>query len=232
LLLSPAVAKGDIYVKKSKHTDAMTFMGQTEPAKDEEASTWISKDKFREDDGQTRTFIVRFDQNKMYFINHGDKSYSEIDLPIDLEKVLSAQAKQQMEMMQITAKVVDTGETLKIKDWNCHKYLIEISISMMGTSMPLKQEIWATKDVDIDLNLYQKFSSELVAANPMMKDMIEEMKKIKGFPIQTKFSMNMMGAEMKSQEEVISIEKKDAPAGTYNIPEGYTKSAYNPLQRR
>jgi hypothetical protein len=46
-------------------------------------------------------------------------------------------------------------------------------------------------------------------------------------------TMNMMGSEMKSREEVISVEKMDAPEGTYDIPEGYTQSeTYNPFQQK
>jgi len=67
--------------------------------------------------------------------------------------------------------------------------------------------------------------------NPMLKGLIEEFKKIEGYPVLTKVSMNIMGSETKSQEQVLSVEKKDAPAGTYDLPQGYTKTAYNPFQR-
>jgi len=42
--------------------------------------------------------------------------------------------------------------------------------------------------------------------------------------------LNMMGAEQKYKEEVISVEKIKAPAETYDLPQGYTKTAFNPLE--
>lgn len=233
IILYPAQAKADIFIKKIKHTDAVTMMGQTQPAKDEEGATWMAKDKMREDEGKSKTTVIRFDINKILIFDHDKKTYSEIDLPIDLEKVLPPEAKQMMQMMQVTAKVTDTEETQKIKDWNCKKYLVEIGISMMGMSMPMKMEMWVSKDLGIDLELYEKFYTEFLSLQPMFKDFAEEFKKMEGYPVLTLFSMTVMGTETKSREEVISVEKKDAPPGTYDAPQTYTLTkTYNPFQQK
>ena len=231
VLLSPSVAKADILVKKKKHTDAMSIMGQTQPAKDEEVETWLAKDKMRQDEGDGKVYIMRFDLNKAFYIDYTKKTYSEVDMPIDLEKALGPQAQQMMEMMQSSATFTDTGEKQKIKNWNCRKYLIEINISMMGMSMPLTMEIWASEDLGIDMDMYKKFYKETLSLNPMTKDIAEDFQKMKGFPVVTKVSMSMMGAEMKYQEEVIAVEKKAAPKGTYDVPQGFTKVAFNPMER-
>lgn len=233
IILCPTQAKADIYIKKIKHTDAVTIMGQTQPAKDEEGATWMAKEKMREDEGENKTTIIRLDLNKIYVIDHTQKTYSEIDLPIDLEKMLPAEAKQMMQMMQVTPKVTETNETKKIKDWNCKKYIVEIGISMMGMNMPMKMEMWVSKDLGIDLKLYEKFYTEFLGLQPMFKDFAEEFKKIEGYPVLTLFSMTMMGTETKYQEEVVSVEKKDAPAGTYDLIQGYSKTeTFNPFQQR
>jgi len=232
ILFFPAQAKADFHIKKIKHTDAVTIMGQTQPAKDEEGATWMAEDKMREDEGKSRTTIIRFDLKKIFVLDHDKKEISEIDLPIDLEKALPSEAKQMMQMMQVTPKVTATDETQKIKDWNCKKYLVEIAISMMGMKMPMKMEMWVTKDLGVDLKLYEKFYSELLSLQPMFKGFTEEFKKIEGYPVLTSFSMSMMGTETKYREEVVSAEKKDAPPGTYDQPEGYTKAAYNPFQQK
>lgn len=232
ILYFPSPAKADFHIKKIKHTDAVTIMGQTQPAKDEEGATWMSEDKMREDEGTSKTTIIRFDLKKIFVIDHEKKEYSEIDLPIDLEKALPPEAKQMAQMMQVTPKVTDTEETQKIKDWNCKKYLVEVAISMMGMNMPMKMEMWVTKDLGIDLDLYEKFYSEMISMQPMFKGFADEFKKIDGYPVLTLFSMSMMGTETKYREEVISAEKKDAPPGTYDQPTGYSKASYNPFQQK
>jgi len=230
LLIFPLLAKGDVLVKKTSHTGEVTMMGQTKPAKDEQGVIWLAKDKMREDTGLNST-IVRLDLNRIFMIDNSAKTYSEIELPVDLEKAFPPEAKQMMQMMQVTATVTDTGETQQIKGWNCKKYLAEITVSMMGMNMPTKMETWTTKDIDIDLDLYKKLYDVTLLLNPMIKDYIAEFEKMQGFPVLTKTSMTMMGTETKSQEEVISVEKKDAPAGTYDLPQGLTKVPYNPFRQ-
>ncbi len=233
LLLSPTQAKADFLIKKKRHTDEVKIMGQTQPAKDEEGATWLGRDKMREDEGQSKSTIVRFDLKKILVLEHDKKQYAEIDLPVDFEKVLPPQAKQMMQMMNVTAKVTETEETQTLNEWGCKKYLVEIGISMMGMEMPMKMEMWVTKDLGIDLDQYEQFYSEMLSLQPMFKDFTEEFKKIDGYPVKTQMTMSMMGTETNSLEEVISVEEMDAPAGTYDIPEGYTKTeTYNPFEQK
>ncbi|MFP4082167.1 MAG: DUF4412 domain-containing protein [Candidatus Aminicenantes bacterium] len=231
-LLYPCLTQADYHIKKIKHTDEVTIMGQTQPAKDEQGETWLSKDKMRQDEGQSRTTIVRLDQDKIYVVDHEKKSYSVMDLPIDFEKELSPQAKQMMQMMQVTPKVTATEETQKIKDWDCRKYIVEIDVSMMGMNMPMKMEMWLTKDIDIDMDMYKDLSTKILSINPMFKGFAQEFEKLDGYPVVTLFSMTMMGAETKYREEVLSVEEADAPEGTYELPEGYSETAFNPFQQR
>jgi len=230
IVLFPTLAKADILIKKIKHTEA-TVMGQIQPAKDEEGITWMAKDKMREDMAESST-IFRLDLNKIYIIDHSKKTYSEIDFPLEFDKVFPPEAKHMMEMIKMTSSsITDTEETQIIRGWKCRKFLIEVEISMMAMNIQMKIEIWTTKDLGIDLNVYKKFSGAILSINPFTKDLSEEFKKIEGFPVLAISSITMTGTETKEREEVVSVEKKEAPASTYNLPQGYEKIPYNPLEQ-
>jgi hypothetical protein len=231
LVFSPSPLKADQVTKGKKHTDAFSMMGQSQPAKDVDVITWLGKDKMRRDEGDLTT-LIRLDKNKMYIINHADKTYSEIDLPFDVEAALPAEAKQMMSTMDVSSTITDTNETQTINNWKCKKYLVEISVSGMGMNIPISMDIWTSNDLGIDLDQYKKLYAETLALNPWFQDFIEEFKKMEGYPVLTEFSMNMMGADQKYREEVLSVEKLDAPAGTYDLPEEYTKTAFNPFEQR
>ena len=231
LVFTSPPAQADQVIKAKRHTDAFSMMGQSQPAKDEEVTTWLSKDKMRRDEGDTMT-LVRYDLNKIYWVNHPKKTYSEIDLPLDMETVLPPEAKQMLDQMEVSSSITDTGETKTINNWQCKKYLFEISVSMMGMSMPIKMDFWTSKDLGIDEEMYKKFYADTLSMNPMFQDMVDELKKIEGYPVRTEFSMSMMGAEQKYWEEVVSVEKMSAPAGTYDLPEGYTKTEFNPFEQQ
>ncbi len=231
LAFSPFLANADHLIKGKKHTDAFSMMGQSQPEKDEETTTWLGKDKMRQDVGDTTT-LIRLDKNKMYMINHPDKTYSEMDLPFNLEEIMPPEAKQMFDAMDVTSSITDTGETQTINNWNCKKYLVEISVSMMGMEMPITMNMWTSEDLGVDFDDFKDLYTKTLEAQPVFKDFIKDFEKLGGYPVLTEFSMDMMGAQQKYTEEVLSVEKKSAPAGTYDLPEGYTKTAFNPFEQR
>ncbi len=229
ILLSPNLAEADILIKKNKITES-TVNGQIQPAKVEEGKTWIAKNKMREDKIES-SIIVRLDLNKIYTIDHSKKTYSEIHLPVEIDKVLPPEAKQMMEVMQIkSSSIKETTEIQTIRGWLCQKFLVDVEISMMEMILPMKVEIWTSRDLGIDLSTYKKLYDAIFSLNPFMKNLSEEFGKIEGYPVLTISSMKRMGTETKEREEVVSVEKKDVPAKTFSLPKGYEKIPYNPFE--
>ncbi len=228
IMLFPALAKADFLIKSVRNTEEITLLGMAQPAKTEQGQTWIAKNKFRLDMGE-HSKIIRPDLNKIYIIDHFQNTYSDIDIPVDLGKLFPPEAQQMLQMTQVTASVSDSGEAKKIKTWKCNKFLVEVIISIMGINGALNIEMWTSKDLKIDLDTYSRFYMEALLLNPLFKGVSKEFQKLEGYPVLTRFSMMMMGGEMKYLEEVTSIEKKSAPEGTYDLPQGYVKTTYNPL---
>ena len=236
LLVGSTVARADYYIKQTKHTDAFTVMGQTQPAKDETNVTWISKTMGRFDNGDETTVIVDPAKKVMYWLNHSEKTYSEMPLLMgdildkmvetaseDADEEGKAMAEQMGKlagsMMEMDIKVTKTQETKKIEKWNCRKYLLEIKMAMGGATA----ESWATTDVKIDPNLYWMTANAMMAGQPGFEEGFKEMQKIEGVIVYQETKTKAMGAEVKSVDKVVDIQEKAAPAGTYSIPSGYKK---------
>ncbi len=239
LIIIPLVVQADIYIKQKMHSDGFSMMGQSEPAKDVMIVAWMGKDMARVDMGEDMSFIVRFDKHVMYMLNPAEKSYREMDLGEDnnfFSALMAgsgqsggdtAGAQEMMKkfsgMMKPTGSVTETGESQKIKSWNCKKY--DMEMSMMG--MTTTSEIWATEDMKMDYELYRNLSNSMVGMMGQMagmEDWMEEMKKVKGIIVQQETTMSMpLGSEMKSSLELLEASDKPAPAGTYTVPEGYEK---------
>lgn len=233
---APLVLQADVFIKQKKHTDAFEVMGQKQPAKDEIAVTWMGKDKARFDQGDEKSIIVRADKKIMYIVNHTNRNY--IEMPFgDMSDLMSsaissaglsdeekAQAKKLMKgfssMMKFEVSVNETGEKKKIRDWDCKKYIMNMKM-MMGTTTT---EIWATEDIKIDYDLYRTLGSAMLAEQPGIKEALEEMKKVKGLSVLSTTTASVMGTDVKTTEELIEVKDKSAPAGAYNIPEGYSKA--------
>jgi len=231
----PLAVQADVYIKQKNHTDEMKFMGQTQPASDEIFVTWMGKDKSRLDHGEDTSIIVRLDKKMMYMINHAEMKYGEMPFNetsdiltaaisgSDLSDEEKAQAQEMMkgfaQMMQPKISVKETGETQKIKNWKCKKYIM--TMKMMGTTST--SEVWATEDIKIDYELYMTLRLSMMPKTPGLDKMLEEMKKIKGLIVLSTGTTSMMGTDVKSTQELLEVSEKSAPGGTYEVPEGYKK---------
>jgi len=235
----------DIYIKQRKHTDAFQVMGIAQPEVDEIFVTWMGEDRARYDQGEDTSTIIRLDKNVMYSLDHNDKTYEEIPFR-DLSEIPSAtisesepsdKEKQEAEefasgvtaMMKAEAKVTETGKKKKIRGWNCREYTMIMKMMTATTT----SEMWATEDIKINYRLYRELYyrtllnamlSRQPGSREMFKEMIEEMKKIKGILVLSTTTSSVMGVEVKTIEELVEVAEKKAPEGNYEIPEGYKKT--------
>jgi hypothetical protein len=224
LLAAPALA--DTVISMKSHTDAV----MNQPASDETTTMWVGKDRMARVGGNA-SFIIRADQKKLYIIDTAAKTYSELDLPIDLAKYfppeMQAQIGAMMQQMKMTVKVTPTAEAKKIGAWNTKLYKAEIA-NAMGMKMDI--DMWVTKDIAIDVAAYKGLASSLQGLQLGFEDVAKEMAKIDGISVLTENTMSIMGNTVKSREEIVSAETKPAPAGTYDVPAGLTKETFDPMK--
>jgi len=221
-LSSPAWC-GDTVITKAKHSDAA--MGQ--PAKDTTEVLWIGPGHMRVEEGTSVT-IVRGDLSKMYMLDTAAKTVSTIDLPFDMKKYMPAEMAPQMEQMAAMTKVTVTPstETQMIKDWNATKYTMTMTMPMGGS---MTQVMWVTKDIGTDRAGWSEMFAAQLASSPFASSMAEEMRKVDGISVQVERTLSMMGNESKATENVLTVEDKEAPAGHYEVPEGYTEKPFDPM---
>lgn len=230
LLFSSALLGADIYIKQKAHTDGFAMMGQETPAKDEFYHMWLGDNKMAMQ-MPSMALVVNMDESLMYWINHESKNYVEMALPLDLDKYFPEQMRQMMKNVKVS--VTASGEKKKIGEWECEGY--DMSLNFMG--MDMKQKMWTSTEVPFDWKDYsEKLMPKLYEAMFQLGDeSLQELLKIQGFLIRQETTMAMMGNEIISWQEVVEIEKKSAPDGTYGVPEGYTKKDkldFMDMQRR
>lgn len=239
-IFAAAPARADVYMKQKTHTGEMKVMGHTQPAKDQVMVFWLGQDKARTDQDDGTSTIMLIDKKVLYLIDHNKKQYSE--MPLDLDKMIeeaaagqgadeakAAEAKEKMpafmkNMMKgvmegMSVKVTETGETKKIGNWACRKYLIEMDMGMGKSS----SEAWATEDIKLDYGLYLASANALMAMQPGFEKLVKEMQKVKGVIVLQTTTTAMMGSKVESTTELLECGDKDAPAGAYDVPAGYKK---------
>lgn len=234
LVLLPASAFADTYMKHIRQTDPFTMMGQSQPGKSETIEIWLGDKAARTDNEDATSTLVVFADEKIFIIKHADRSY--VEMPLNLEKIIdkvgsAAPDNQQKDekteamrnmmsaMMQFKVSLKDTGEQQKIDDWQARKYIMTTTTGM-GTNT---SEIWATEDLKADMTAYWQAVNGMRAGQSGYADMMQEMAKIRGVIVKTVNRTQAMGVEMKSTDKLIEFATRTAPEGIYELPAGYTK---------
>ena len=220
LFACAATVAADTKVVQESHQDSFTMMGQTQPARDDQHVMWIGTDRMRVDRGST-SIVVRLDQNKMYIIDHQEKTSSTVDLPLDLAKYLPAgMGAQMLKMMELEATVTPRSETRTVGSWTAHRY----DVAMTSQMVTVEATYWATTDVDVDVELFYTLYEQMLAAQPGMATIATELRKIDGFIVEQQSVMRMTAMSdtaVRSTQTTTSVEKQNPPQGTYDTPVGY-----------
>lgn len=197
-----------------------------EGPREEVSKTYVAHERMKvvSSDPQGTDMILDPAAGTMTFLNNEAKEYYQIDAKGMAESMSQPGLEQMRAMVEKNqVSVAPTDETRTINDWECRKYQVRKT-----GMMEVEQEIWATQDVDIDLDRYTDLMSMsgpngLLGDSAAAKAQREEMSKIEGYPILTKTQMDMMGSTMETESEVIAIRKEPMEASFFEIPEGYTE---------
>lgn len=193
-----------------------------------ESTVWLGTQRMRRDQGASTT-LIRLDQKKLYVLQHAAKTYVELDLPIDLLKAVPeaqrASIAQLAQAMQVTAKVTPGSERKTLgKDWKTRRYDVALSNPM---GLAVDAVVWAGPVPGVDAAQFKLLTRSLAALMPGDGKWVEELMKIDGVPVLREVTFK--GTTTKNLEELVQVETKPAPAGTFDLPTGYRKVDYNPM---
>ena len=211
----------DHYVKQKSHTDPVTIMGQSQPARDEVAEHWYGDNRVAVHAPQS-SFIVDGGRNVMYMLNHQEKTYVEMALPLDVSRYMPPQMAPMMEQMMnsIQVKVTPRGDTRTVNGFACEGYDVEMSMMMMK----MKMNVWASPAVPFDWQKVAQLMQNIQMISMRMKpETIAEFAKVKGHWISTEMNAEVMGSTVRTVQEVLEIANRTPPPGTFDVPAGYKK---------
>jgi hypothetical protein len=215
----------DTYIKQIIKNKAYTLDGQEYEAREEIIETWIGKNRLAKH-GQGRSLIVLLDRKIIYFVDHIQKTYVEMTVPVDIHLYFPESLEQLMG--QVNVSVIPTGEIQKFEKRECRVYEVDIDSLMIS----MKMRVWATLDVPFDGKFYlENIFPELAKVTHLLTaNAVSELLKIEGFPFRKEMRLHFMDADMESIHEVVEMARKPVPDNIYSLPRDYIKKVRLSLQ--
>ncbi len=229
-VLPGARAGADLLLTVKAHTTGMRLGNRVQEPHDAQAKVWVGSDRLRRDEGST-TIIVRLDRKKIYLINHTDRTYSEVGLPIDWQTVVPPRDQDSFQRYvadnQIKATVTPGTETRQFRTWNATRMNLELT-NQHGLRMVAQW--WLTKDIPL-YAAYNQMNAALASMQPNASDWAQKEGRLDGFPVYQETTINIGSASTKSVEELVAADTREAPAGTYDVPAGFRSVPFDPFQQ-
>lgn len=218
----------------------------THDGKSTTSVTYMSKDHIRTAHGDGKETILDAATGQMTAIDTAKKTYyittrEEMDrfAAKMQEKMNSPEMKRAQEAMKnqpamagmFAVDVKDTGVSRRVAGYGCAVWTLVIgSMSTteecLSNDLHLPMELWET---------YRRYSegmkNMMSSMGPMasgMTKMQDQMKKMKGYPIASKTTVDVMGHKTVVESELIAVKRGPIPASTWEVPAGYTK-VENPM---
>ncbi len=116
VVLTTGLVTADVYIKQKIHTDAISMMGQSQPAVDDFSEIWFTENKMAMHSPGT-SIIVDMAKKVVLMVNTEGKTYVEMEIPVDFSKYIPDEMAQMAQMMlQTSVTVQPTGETATINN--------------------------------------------------------------------------------------------------------------------
>lgn len=226
LLSLSATATADVLLTKKIHSDEVVTPNGTRPAKDETQTIWLGKERARADSGAI-AYIIRLDKHKLYMVNANDRTFSALDLPVNLASYITPEEAAAFEQgkarLGITGFVTPTGEVERLNGWATSKF--KVQITSLGTNSD--ETYWTTKDIEVDWTTFWEAQRAVRSLQLNPEALLEQMRKLDGVTVKAeKTRVTPMGKEH-VVEELVSAERKEAPEGLYEVPADYKEKPFN-----
>lgn len=204
----------------------LTIVSRVELGKGKTATStqYLTASKVRTSDGENDT-IMDFSTGRLVVINGKKKEYYETSL----QDMAAAMQKMQQEMAgspvagmfgKVEDVKVEKGtETKKVAGYDTQHWVLS-----MGEG--LRFDMWAAPSIEAPTQYYDARKSLYLAMGPMgqrFQKMVDEMRKVKGFPLATRVTAKMMMIKMDSLTEATEVRKGPIPASAFEIPAGYKR---------
>jgi hypothetical protein len=183
-------------------------------------------------DGRNKTYYVTTRQDMEQFAAKMQQQMNSPEMKKAQEKMknLSPDERKKMDAamggMADSFDVRKTGTTRKIAGYLCVNWTITFG-QLSKTEECLTSELqFPVQAWDMYRGFAESMKSVMAAFGPMAKSatqMQEKFKNMKGYPMATTTTVNIMGHSSTKASEVTEVKRGPIPASAWEIPAGYTK---------
>lgn len=224
-------ARGERIVTPRELAGALLLLGATIPAAQADMLT-ITREGSRmtgdegdvpeatggASDGEARTITLWSRADRTARMDDNGKMIGDLESGVtylvnDRKKTCHAMPRQKNDSTDAPSaqvEVRETGESRQIGSWQAKGYELKVA-----SEDPIEVAVWVSDEVAVDMRAQRAHMERVVTPDTAWLLTLFD---LGGYPVRQEISMG----PMRVWSELVSVEEKAAPDGTYEIPAGYT----------
>ncbi|MEZ4389424.1 MAG: DUF4412 domain-containing protein [Candidatus Krumholzibacteriia bacterium] len=213
-------------------TDAVDVFDRPVPTATDTVRLWLGPGLARRDN-HDGSLLVDMHRQLLTMVRPADRSYvqgtsAEISrqlaaLAADPERSDDRQVRRLKSLLQVSARVTDTGKVADIDGYRCRRWIVE---QRFGEQTTLA-EVWLTGDLDVDFSLLQRTTQPALAALPGGEAALAELAKLRGVPVLTSSVLTVLGRETRTETRLVATGLDTVPVSFFAPPPGFRDRAAN-----
>jgi hypothetical protein len=170
---------------------------------------------------QSTIAIFDLKADRVYLMPTEEKQYLEVKID-DYRRIVAMQvASAGLCDEKSQPKLTKTDEEKTIGDWRCQKIIFE-----QGGEIPVKSEVWVTKDIKINFQAYLDLMKK-IGTEKMLGNLMECATSIDGYPVQVKTEQLVNRQRITSNLRVTKISVGPTDQNLFTVPAGYKRLSDN-----
>jgi hypothetical protein len=222
--LAFSTAGADVYIKELNGQDSYFLGVKTKSAVESSNELWIGDNKLAYVT-PGRTFIVDREAKTFCVVNTDSQTYVMMPLPVSLPDVLADDLASRYRERRRSGSVDATGKTAEMLGHEATEYEVVFwEVAGGEKSNEIAFRVWATTDVPFDWTPIDELMVPLRTVLNRDEALRAELLEIRGVQLRTEWDGGgQLGWKRKNFSKVVEISDREAPAGLYEAPAGFTR---------
>jgi len=161
-------------------------------------------------------------RNRFIYVDHGEETYAETELPVDVSTFLSRGMLERRRDMRQSGEVKPTGRTRKVLDYGCAEYEVQTWPVQGAVAREYsKFKVWACPDLPFDLTSFEIMMQNQRILFNRDHEYRRELVKIDGYQLRLEMMNRRFLAAERVTDQVVEISVELPPAEVFEPPAGY-----------
>lgn len=211
-------------------TDPAEGPGPPRLATTDTLSLWLAPGLARRD-SRDGSLLVDLERQVLTMVDHRARSYATgttaevfaelAALADDSTRSRDRKTRQLKSLLDVDARVVDTGEEDVIDGFHCRRWVVEQRFGSQHTT----SEVWLTGDLDVDFTLLHRATQPALAALPGGEAALAELSRLQGVPVWSTAVMRIMGRQTRTETRLVQAVLDTVPVSFFRPPADYVDQA-------